>query len=124
MNKTPRLGNISPLIPAGRDLEKTLSFYEQKLGFSVFHKEGNPTRMAIVRRDSAEIFLCQNEYVNLSGQISIRIRVDNIDRLYFEYLARNIVSPDGKLETKPWGPREFVVLAPEGVCITFYDFSN
>ena len=33
MNQQPFLSSISPLIPGGEDLEKTVVFYEQKLGF-------------------------------------------------------------------------------------------
>lgn len=56
MNDLPKLGNISPLIPAGDDVQKAIDFYQQQLGFSVIHREGNPVRMAIVKRDRAEIF--------------------------------------------------------------------
>ncbi len=38
MNQTPKLGKISPLISGGKDLEKTLSFYEQKLGCTTIHR--------------------------------------------------------------------------------------
>ncbi len=124
MNQTPKLGKISPLIPGGKDLEKTLSFYEQKLGFTTIHREGEPMRMAIIHRDAAEIFLCQSDYQDLGEQISIRIEVKNIERLAQEFQSQEIIHPNGQLETKPWGPKEFAVLAPEGVCITFYEFER
>ncbi|PSB55683.1 bleomycin resistance family protein, partial [Chroococcidiopsis cubana CCALA 043] len=60
MSKSPRLGNISPIIPAGNDMEKAIAFYEDQLGFITIHKEGDPVTMAIVKRDSAEIFLQKN----------------------------------------------------------------
>ena len=37
MNQQPFLSSISPLIPGGEDLEKTVIFYEQKLGFKRIH---------------------------------------------------------------------------------------
>jgi catechol 2,3-dioxygenase-like lactoylglutathione lyase family enzyme len=77
----PKLGKISPLIPAGDDVQKTIDFYEQQLGFSVIHQEGDPVRMAIVKRDRAEIFLVKNDYKKLAEEIALRIQVDNIDRL-------------------------------------------
>ena len=121
MNNPPVLGNISPLIPAGDDMEKAIAFYEQKLGFTAIHKEGNPIRMAVVKRDSAEIFLVKNDYKQLPEGISIRIQVDGIEQLYEEFQAKGggMIDPNGQLETKPWGMKELVVIDPAGVCITF-----
>jgi catechol 2,3-dioxygenase-like lactoylglutathione lyase family enzyme len=121
MIQQPIFGNISPLIPAGDDVEKAISFYEQKLGFTTIHKEGNPPRMAIVKRDSAEIFLVKNDYQQLAESISFRIQVSNIEQLYEEYQNKDteMIHPNGKLETKPWGMKEFVILDPAGICITF-----
>ena len=61
MNQQPFLSSISPLIPGGEDLEKTVVFYEQKLGFKRIHTEGNPIYMAIVQRDNVQIFLLKKE---------------------------------------------------------------
>ncbi|MDJ0679472.1 MAG: hypothetical protein QNJ18_06365 [Xenococcaceae cyanobacterium MO_167.B52] len=35
-----------------------------------------------------------------------------------------IIDPNGKLETKPWGMKEFAILDPAGVCITFCESAN
>lgn len=122
-NNSPKLKNLSPLIPAGKDVEKSIEFYE-KLGFTTTHTEGKPLKMAVVERDEIQIFLVQNDYKHLAEEISLRIRVEGIEQLYEEFLAKgdDIIHPNGKLETKPWGCKEFVVLDKVGVCITFYDF--
>ncbi|MBE9227539.1 VOC family protein [Phormidium sp. LEGE 05292] len=124
MNNRPQIGNISPLIPAGDDLEKSIKFYEQKLGFTTIHQEGNPTRMAIVKRDNAEIFLVKNDYHDLAKEISLRLQVTGIEELYQELESKGgeMIHPNGKLETKPWGPKEFTVIDLAGVCLTFYEF--
>ncbi|HEY9667706.1 MAG TPA: glyoxalase superfamily protein [Coleofasciculaceae cyanobacterium] len=121
MNNPPVLGNISPLIPAGDDVEKAIAFYEQQLGFTTIHKEGNPIKMAIVKRDVAEIFLVKNDYIQLPEGISIRIQVNGIEQLYQEFQSKGggMIHPNGQLETKPWGLKEMVVIAPSSVCITF-----
>ncbi|ULT27166.1 hypothetical protein KUH03_10560 [Sphingobacterium sp. E70] len=50
----------------------------------------------------------------------IYIRTDDIDELYQSFLARNIaIHPNGKLETKPWGQREFSILDPDSNLLTF-----
>ena len=124
MNNPPQIGSISPLIPAGDDLEKAIEFYEQKLGFTTIHQEGNPLRMAIVKRDNAEIFLVKSDYHDLAKEISLRLQVTGIEQLYHELESKGkeMIHPNGKLETKPWGPKEFTVLDLAGVCLTFYEF--
>ena len=126
MSKSPRLGNISPIIPAGNDMEKAIAFYEDQLGFITIHKEGDPVTMAIVKRDSAEIFLQKNDDRHLAEWTTFRIHVEHVDRLYEELQAKGgeMIHPNGKLEIKPWGTREFAILDSAGICITFYEFSK
>ena len=68
MPNTPVLGNLRPLIPAGSDVDATIAFYVHKLGFTIIHKDGEPTEMAIVTRDAVEIFLCRNDDRYLAEQ--------------------------------------------------------
>ena len=50
----------------------------------------------------------------------VRITVEGIDAYYAEYQQRGgKVHPNGKLEMKPWGSREFGAIDPNGVCVTF-----
>lgn len=124
MSNLSRLGNISPIIPAGGDLEKAITFYEQQLGFTTIHIEGEPIRMAIVKRDEAEIFLQKNDDKHLAEWTTFRIQVEHSEQLYSEFQSKGggMIHPNGKLEKKPWGPKEFAVSDPAGVCITFYEF--
>ncbi|MDF5732475.1 MAG: glyoxalase superfamily protein [Rhizonema sp. PD38] len=126
MNEQPVLGNVSPIIPAGDDIEKAIAFYEQQLGFTTIHKEGKPLKMAIVKRDSTEIILLKNDDKHLAEGTTLRIHVTHIEQLYEEFQAKGgeIVRPNSQLETKPWGMKEFEVLDPAGVCITFYEPAN
>jgi predicted enzyme related to lactoylglutathione lyase len=119
---TPRLGCISPLIPAGSDLEAAIAFYEQQLGFTTIHREGKPLYMAIVQRDAAQIFLLKNDDRDLAEQTALRISVDDIEQLYAEYQSRGgtMIHPNGQLASKPWGVKEFTVIDLARVCITFY----
>jgi catechol 2,3-dioxygenase-like lactoylglutathione lyase family enzyme len=103
MPHTPVLGNLSPLIPAGSDVEATLAFYVHKLGFTTIHKDGEPTEMAIMQRDAVEIFLCRNDDRYVAAQTSFRIHVQHVEQLYGEYQAQGVIHPDGQLTTKPWG---------------------
>ena len=121
MPNIPVLGNLSPLMPAGSDVDATLAFYEQKLGFTTKYTQGKPTEMAIVTRDAVEIFLCRNPDRSVAEQTSGRIHVQHVEQLYREYQAQGVIHPNGQLNTKPWGTQEFAILDPAGVCITFYE---
>ena len=125
MSQQPFLSSISPLIPGGEDLEKTVVFYEQKLGFKRIHTEGNPIYMAIVQRDNVQIFLLKKKDRQVAEETSLRISVNQIEQLYEELkVEEDIINPEGKLETKPWGVKEFVVIDPMGVCLTFCELVN
>ncbi|MBE9042108.1 VOC family protein [Oscillatoriales cyanobacterium LEGE 11467] len=105
-------------------MKKAIEFYQNKLGFTITHQEGNPIEMAIIERDGASIFLVENDDRNLAEGTSLRIEVEGVEELYAEFQAKgeDIVHPKGKLETKPWGSKEFSVLDLAGVCIAFYEF--
>ena len=121
MPHMPILGNLSPLIPAGSDVDATLAFYTQKLGFMTRYTQGAPTEMAIVARDTVEIFLCRNDDRSIAEQTSFRIHVQHVEQLYTEYQAQGVIHPNGQLTMKPWGTQEFAILDPAGVCTTFYE---
>ncbi|MBD2058433.1 VOC family protein [Oculatella sp. FACHB-28] len=123
MTTSPKLGNISPFIPAGQDVEKAIAFYEQQLGFTIVYREGAPVTMAIVKRDSAQIVLQQNDDKHLAEWTTFRIQVEQIEQLYQEFQAKGgtMLHPNGKLQTKLWGTKEFAVIDLAGVCITFYE---
>ncbi len=82
--------------------------------------------MAIVKRDSVQLFLLKNGDKHLAEGTSFRINVDQIEQLYAEFEAKDqaIIHPNGELETKPWGMKEFAIIDPAGVCITFCEPAN
>ncbi len=79
MSDRPILGNLSPLIPAGNDVDATMIFYERQLGFTTIYKEGDPTEMAIVKRDAVEIFLFKNDDRYVAEQTAFRICVQHVE---------------------------------------------
>ncbi|MGF1486242.1 MAG: hypothetical protein ACFBSE_03920 [Prochloraceae cyanobacterium] len=110
---------ISILVPAGKDVYKTVSFYE-KLGFKLIHKEKEPPRMAVVKRDNAEFYLCQENYQQLGQPMNIRIMVDNIEEFYQECLTQKAIDPETKIQLQPWGTKEIEIIAPMSVHLVFY----
>lgn len=120
MSSSPVLGNLSPLIPAGDDVDVAIEFYEKKMGFTTRYKEGSPTTMAIIQRGAVEILLIQNADKNLAENTSFRINVGGVEQLYAEYRASGVEKMN-TLDIKPWGTKEFSVIDPAGVCIAFYE---
>ena len=50
----------------------------------------------------------------------VYIRTDDIDRLYQSFQENSVaIHPNGQLETKPWGQREFSILDPDSNLLTF-----
>lgn len=119
MDQPPVLEAITPVIPAGADLNAAIAFYEL-LGFTKTWQNGDMARMS---RDAVNILLFQNEDRHLAEWTSCRVEETNIETLYEEFNQKGgqMIHPNGKLETKPWGLKEFAILDPAGVCVTFFE---
>ena len=58
MPSIPVLGNLSPLIPAGSDVDATLAFSVQKLGFTTRYTQGEPTDAILGKSPGIPISHC------------------------------------------------------------------
>ena len=106
---------VTPLIPAGSDLGAAVSFYTEQMGFSVLWQDGG---MAGIARGDVEFNLVENDNRAWAENASFSIGVSDLEALYKEY--RGISAEVGPPETKPWGRREFHLIAPPGVAFQFY----
>ena len=99
-----------PVLPA-LDLEATLSFFETGLGFRRHIESGD---YAGVERDGVQVhfWLCTDP--SIPKHSSCRINVSDVDHLYASCEPAGVVHPNGALEAKPWGFREFSVVDPSG----------
>lgn len=113
------LTSISPKLPM-RNKTLTKEYYLNKLGFQLFGNNDFEGYL-IIQKDNVQIHFF--EYKNLDptenyGQVYIRTK--DIDEVYKSLLNNNTeIHPNGKLETKPWGQREFSVLDPDNNLLTF-----
>lgn len=111
----PTFHSITPMIPTCGSLAEALSFYADHMGFSILWQgEG----MAGIERDGVSLNLVENDNQNWADNASFSIGVSDLESLYDEY--REIPARVGPLELKPWGRREFHMIAPSGVCFQFY----
>ena len=72
-------------------------------------------------RDQVQIhFFTFKELVPEENYGMVYIRTDNIDEVYQQLLNRNTaIHPNGRLEVKPWGQKEFSILDPDNNLLTF-----
>jgi hypothetical protein len=111
---TPRLTAAIPVLMTGK-LAETVAFLE-RLGFSTRLNDG---AFAIVSRDNVELHFGLMEGLEpRDNNWECRINVSGIDALYKSF-PPEAVHPNGKLEVKPWGFKEFAALDPGGLCIHF-----
>ncbi|EPD49409.1 hypothetical protein HMPREF1210_03308 [Paenisporosarcina sp. HGH0030] len=115
MSESINFKSLTPLSPA-KDIETAITFYEQKLGFT-------PNGYGGVYRGNIEILFYQTDDTHLGEWTSFRILVDAIESLYREYEKQQVIHQNGSLEAKPWGTKEFSIIDPDGVCITFFERS-
>jgi len=113
-------GPVTPVIPA-EDVTASLAFYVEKLGFEEVFRDGAPTNYAGIRCGLATIHLFTCTEPNIAEWTALRIGAGDIDALYTRCEAAAIVHPNGKLSLQPWGSRDFTVLDPSGVGITFFE---
>lgn len=110
--------HIIPKLPA-KDLDETLRFFETGLQFST---QSRYPDYLIMKKGSAELHFFQfAELDPLSNYAMVYIRVERgIEELYEDYLKRGVaIHPNGPLERKPWGTKEFAVLDPNNTLLTF-----
>lgn len=103
-----------------REKASTKRFYIELLGFSEFGKTDFKDYL-MVKLDNVEIhFFMFKELNPMENYGQAYFRTNDVDSLYTYFLDRNVpIHPNGKLQTKPWGQREFALLDPDNNLLTF-----
>lgn len=112
------LTNINPKLPM-RNKAATKDFYVNKLGFEQYG--GDFEGYLMVEKDSVQIHFFEfNELDPQENYGQIYIRTDDIDGLYKSFQENQVnIHPNGDLQTKPWGQKEFSILDPDSNLLTF-----
>lgn len=106
---------------ASLDIEATLRFYSEKMGFVAVARYPD---YGIVARDDVQIHFWLTDDADIPKATSCRIDVVGVDQLYEEMSAAGVVHPNGPLTEQPWGFREFAVLDDDGNMIKFGQLSS
>lgn len=113
------LTSVNPKLPM-RNKIITMDFYVNKLDFQLFGTADFEGYL-MVEKDNIQIHFF--EYKGLDpnenyGQVYIRC--NNIDDFYQTLLDKKTrIHPNGFLETKSWGQKEFSILDPDKNLLTF-----
>lgn len=110
---------INPKLPM-RDKSVTKDYYINKLGFQNSGSVDYDGYL-MLKMDNIEIHFF--EFTGLDPKENygqVYIRTDNIESLYQSMLDKKInIHPNGPLQTKPWGQKEFSLLDPDNNLLTF-----
>ena len=113
------LTNINPKLPM-RNKEATRKFYIEKLGFMQFGSADYEDYL-MLEKDQVQIHFFQFKDLDpLENYGQVYIRTDNIEGYYQTLIENNTpIHPNGPLQLKPWGQKEFAVLDPDNNLLTF-----
>ena len=113
------LTEINPKLPM-RDKELTKNYYVNQLGFQIFG-DNDFDGYLMVQKDNIQIHFFEFKALDPKENYGqVYIRTDDIDKQYQTFLDNKIlIHPNGHLETKPWGQREFALLDPDNNLLTF-----
>lgn len=113
------LTSINPKLPM-RNKKITMDFYLNKLDFQLFGSADFDGYL-MVEKDNIQIHFFEfKDLVPTENYGQVYIRSNNIDDFYQSLLDKKIqIHPNGQLEIKPWGQKEFSVLDPDNNLLTF-----
>lgn len=110
-----QLNRAAPVL-ASLEMEETLRFYVQQLGFKQAYGDEN---YGIVRRDEIDIHFWKCDDKIHPENTSCYIYVRGVDSLYEEMLGVHVVHPNGHLKDHPHEMREFSIVDNFGNLIRF-----
>jgi hypothetical protein len=113
------LTDIHPKLPM-RNKTVTREFYIKQLGFKDFGTN-NFQSYLMLEKDQIQIHFFEFKELDPKENYGqVYIRTNHIEKFYQSLLDNQTqIHPNGTLETKPWGQKEFSVLDPDNNLLTF-----
>jgi len=113
------LKDINPKLPM-RNKKITRAFYLNTLKFTELGSADFEGYL-MVQKDTIEIHFFEFKALDPKENYGqVYIRTDNIDQLYQTFLDnKTVIHPNGHLQIKPWGQKEFSILDPDHNLLTF-----
>lgn len=113
------LTDVNPKLPM-RDKNVTREFYIKKLGFKEFGSADYEGYL-MLEKDRIQIHFFEFKELDPKENYGqVYIRTNSIEDFYQSLLDKKTrIHPNGKLEIKFWGQKEFSVLDPDSNLLTF-----
>jgi predicted enzyme related to lactoylglutathione lyase len=118
-----------PVLPA-IDVSESLKWWTEVCGFTESFRDATPPSYAGIRRGGALLHLAgmtdRALAKTVADQTMVRLGVASIDAYLLEFQNRGgALHPNsqGGVTSTPWGSREFGVIDPAGVCVTFVQWA-
>ncbi|SEM29293.1 hypothetical protein SAMN04487910_4652 [Aquimarina amphilecti] len=113
------LVDINPKLPM-RNKGITKEFYIRKLGFREYG-DTDYTEYLMLEKDQIQIHFFEFKKLKPKKNYGqVYIRTNEIELFYQKLLDNNVsIHPNGKLESKHWGQKEFSILDPDNNLLTF-----
>ncbi len=113
------LTDINPKLPM-RDKAITRDFYVNKLGFKDIGSADFDGYL-IIQKDNIQIHFFEFKGLDPKENYGqVYIRTNDVDNLYQSMLDNKVnIHPNGTLQAKSWGQKEFALLDPDNNLLTF-----
>jgi len=121
----PTIKHAIPILPAV-DTTESLKWWTEICGFNEIFRDATPPNYVGIQRGGAQLHISGMDDKALARKVAeqtmVRLAVTGIEDLYAEFQKRGgKVHPNGPLQRKPWGTKEFGAIDPNGVCVTFME---
>ena len=122
-NSKPQFLHMCPVL-ASSDVQRDVDWYEGKLGFKNVYDSSNyqvgPIDYAVLARENLFVHL-QFQFIKDMNSTDLKIQVKNIEPLFEEYIAKNLISPDRIRRKTDWNTTEVGLFDLSGNRITFFE---
>jgi catechol 2,3-dioxygenase-like lactoylglutathione lyase family enzyme len=108
-------GRVAPSIYV-RDMQHSLDFYCDVLGFSVVFTNGSPICFAVLKRDAANVNLCLQP--GRAGMCHAHILLTGLDSFYASLVKAGVLVRQPP-KVQEWGLRDIVVADADGNTFEF-----
>jgi catechol 2,3-dioxygenase-like lactoylglutathione lyase family enzyme len=113
------LTEINPKLPM-RNKSTTKCFYIEKLGFHDIGKADFEGYLMLAKDDIQIHFFEFKDLNPKENYGQVYIRTNAIEELYKKFIDDDVqIHPNGAMQIKPWGQKEFAILDPDFNLITF-----
>ncbi len=113
----PHVNKLFPVF-AAKDLDRSIRYYAEVLGFEVAWRWGDPTTRAGLKIGDVEIQLDSGGAGVPPGSSVVYCHMNHVDDYFADCKARGATF-SLELGTRPWGMKDFRVIDPDGNRIGF-----